>query len=235
MVNLGPGGKMAKSVGNILDVKEAVELYGKNALRMWFLQSHYSQPIEYSEEILEEKGRSYGRLANLYARIADSTSSSELDKELAAELRERFDKAMRDDFNTPEAVAALFEAARRTGQEIAAHPETAREFAGLKGVLEEILTILGFDLAEGGSRTVELAGKIGATASVTGRPTVVGSEINIRWRVEEPPQPVQDKAAEREQARREKNWPVADRLRDELWEEGYSVEDTPEGPFLTRR
>ena len=244
MVNLGPGGKMAKSVGNILDVKEAVELYGKNALRMWFLQSHYSHPIDYSEEILEEKGRSYERLENLYARIADSTSSSELDKELAAALRERFDTAMRDDFNTPEAVAALFEAARRAGQEIAARPEVAREFAGLKGALEEILTILGFDLAEGGSRTVrlpplELTGELGATASFTGHLTV-GSEITIRWRAEEPtdkepPQPVQDKARERERARREKNWPVADRLRDELWEEGYFVEDTPEGPVLSSR
>src|SRR5829696_8090689 len=244
MANLGLGGKMAKSVGNILDVKEAVELYGKNALRMWFLQSHYSHPIDYSEEILEEKGRSYERLENLYARIADSTSSSELDKELATALRERFDTAMRDDFNTPEAVAALFEAARQAGQEIAARPEAAREFAGLKGALEEILTILGFDLAEGRNRTVrlpplELKGELGATASFTGHLTV-GSEITIRWRAEEPtdkepPQPVQDKARERERARREKNWLVADRLRDELWEEGYFVEDTPEGPVLSSR
>ncbi|HEX2098298.1 MAG TPA: cysteine--tRNA ligase [Rubrobacteraceae bacterium] len=235
MVNLGPGSKMAKSVGNILDVKKAVELYGKNALRMWFLQSHYSQPIDYSEEILEEKKRSYERIQNLYARIAGSTSSSKLSETLASELRESVDTAMRDDFNTPEAVAALFEAARRAGQEIAAHPEAAREFAGLEGALEEILTILGFDLDEGGSRTVELEGKIESPTSVTGRPTIVGSETNIRWRGEEPPQPVQGKAVEREQARREKNWPVADRLRDELWEEGYSVEDTPEGPFLARR
>src|SRR5918997_1638874 len=82
MVSLGPGGKMAKSVGNILDVKNAVELYGKDALRMWLLQSHYSQPIDYSEEILEEKKRSYERLQRAYSLISDSTSSSKLDKRL---------------------------------------------------------------------------------------------------------------------------------------------------------
>jgi cysteinyl-tRNA synthetase len=228
MVNLGPGAKMAKSVGNILDVKKAVELYGKNALRMWFLQSHYSQPIDYSEEILEEKKRSYERLRNLYARIADSTSSSELDKEFAAELRERFDQVMQDDFNTSEAIAALFEAASRTGQEIAARPEAVREFAGLKGALEEILTVLGFNLAEGRVRTVELAGEARATASATGR-------LIVGFTQEELPQDVLKIVAQREQARRKKDWTVADQLRDKLRTEGWIVEDTPEGPVLNRQ
>src|ERR687885_488851 len=124
--------KMAKSLGNILDVRRAVELHGRNAVRMWLLQSHYSQPIDYSEEILEEKRRSYERLMRLYRQISGPEGSSKLSDELAGELRERFDAAMREDFNTPEAVAALFEAARKAGQEISARPEAAQEFAGLK-------------------------------------------------------------------------------------------------------
>src|ERR687893_479382 len=75
MVTFGGSDKMAKSVGNVLDVGRAVDLHGKNAVRMWLLQSHYSQPIEYSEEILEEKRRAYERLRNLYTQIGDSTSS----------------------------------------------------------------------------------------------------------------------------------------------------------------
>src|ERR671927_66689 len=90
MVTLGGTDKMAKSVGNVLDVGRAVELHGRNAVRMWLLQSHYSQPIEYSEEILEEKRRSYERLQNLYNQLGDPTSSSELSDGLAAELTERF-------------------------------------------------------------------------------------------------------------------------------------------------
>src|SRR5215213_4425077 len=111
-------GKMAKSLGNILDVKRAVELHGRNAIRMWLLQSHYSQPIDYSGEILEEKRRSFERLQNLYKKLSDGTSSSELSDGLAADLTERFDAAMRDDLNSPEAIAAFFEVAGRAGREI---------------------------------------------------------------------------------------------------------------------
>src|SRR5688572_29717299 len=120
MVTLGGSNKMAKSVGNVLDVERAVGMHGPNAIRMWLVQSHYSQPIEYSEEILEEKRRSYERLQNLYTQVSDPTSSSELSDGLAAELRDRFDAAMEGDLNTPEAVAALFEVAGRAGREISA-------------------------------------------------------------------------------------------------------------------
>jgi cysteinyl-tRNA synthetase len=220
MVNLASG-KMAKSLGNILDVERALELHGRNAIRMWLLQSHYSQPIYYSEEILEEKKRSYERLRNLHTRIADSTSSSDLDKELAIELYERFDAAMRDDFNTPEAIAALFEAAGKAGQEISTRPQATGDFSNLKDALAELLFLLGF------------------TLPVESQKITVGREITLRWRTEEsaeaPPQQVRKMIAEREQARREKDWALADRLRDELHAEGWIVEDTPEGPVLSRR
>src|ERR687893_1806008 len=114
MVNLASG-KMAKSLGNILDVDRAVHRHGRNALRMWLLQSHYSQPIDYSEEILDEKGRSYERVLRLYRQISSSETSGRLSERLATGLRERFDRAMRDDLNPPEAVGAILEAAGRAG------------------------------------------------------------------------------------------------------------------------
>jgi cysteinyl-tRNA synthetase len=213
MVNF-VGDKMAKSVGNVVDVAEAVERHGRNAIRMWFLQSHYSQPIDYSDEILEEKRRSYERLMRLYRQISGSKHSSELSDELATELMERFDAAMRDDLNTPEAIAAVFEVAGRAGQEVSTRPEAAGQFSSLSEALREVLTIFGFDLAE------ELA------ADVDG--------VRVRYS-EEPGESVLRLVAARELARREKDWPVADRLRGELGAEGWAVEDTPEGPILTRR
>jgi cysteinyl-tRNA synthetase len=213
MVNF-VGDKMAKSIGNVVDVGEAVERHDKNAIRMWFLQSHYSQPIDYSGEILEEKRRSYERLMRLYRQISGSENSSELSSKLTTELRERFDAAMRDDLNTPEAIAAVFEVAGRTGQEISARPEAAGEFSSLADALREVLTIFGFDLAK------ELA------ADVDG--------VRVRYS-EEPGESVLRRVADRELARRGKDWPLADRLRDELGTEGWAVEDTPEGPILTRR
>ncbi len=214
MVTLGGPEKMAKSVGNVLDVQRAVDLHGRNAVRMWLLQSHYSQPIEYSEEILEEKRRSYERLLRLYRQISASDTSSELSDELAAGLRGRFDEAMRDDLNTPEVVATLFEAANRVGREISERAGAAGEFASLAGAVEEVMTVFGFDLAR------ELATEMGG--------------VRIRY-PEEPGEEVIGLAVNRELARRENDWATADRLRDELAEAGWAVEDTPDGPILSRR
>ncbi len=210
----GPGDKMAKSVGNVLDVVRAVDLHGRNAVRMWLLQSHYSQPIEYSEEILEEKRRSYERLLRLYRQISNSRESSELSDELAAGLRERFDSAMGEDLNTPEVVAALFEVVGRAGHEVADSPEAAGEFASLAEAVEEIMTVFGFDLAE--EQAAEVDG------------------VRIRYSGE-PDEAILDRVAGRERARREKDWANADRLRDELHADGWAVEDTPEGPILSPR
>ena len=207
-------GKMAKSVGNVLDVGRAIDLHGRNAVRMWLLQSHYSQPIEYSEEILEEKRRSYERLLRLYRQISDSGTSSELSDRLASDLRGRFDDAMRDDLNTPEVVAKLFEVANAAAREISDRSAKADEFASLAGAMEEVMTVFGFDLGR------ELS------AEVDG--------VRVRFS-EEPDEKVPGLAAHRERARREKDWETADRLRDELAEAGWAVEDTPEGPVLSRR
>ena len=214
MVTLGGSDKMAKSIGNVLDVQRAVELHGSNAIRMWMLQSHYSQPIEYSEEILEEKRRSFERLQNLYTGLGGSTSSSELSDQLAARLTERFDAAMQDDLNTPEAIAALFDVAGGAGREISARPEAAGEFGSLAEAMEEVMTIFGFDLPRELSTEVE--------------------GVLIRYS-EDPGERVLKLVAARETARREKDWTVADRLRNELYAEGWSVEDTSEGPILRRR
>jgi cysteinyl-tRNA synthetase len=213
MVTLASG-KMAKSVGNVLDVQRAVDLHGRNAVRMWLLQSHYSQPIEYSEEILEEKRRAYERLMRLYGQISDSRSSSELSDTLAAGLRESFDAAMQDDLNTPEAIATLFEVAGRAGREISDRPEVAGEFGSLAEAIEEVMTIFGFDLAQEMATEVE--------------------GVRIRYS-EEPGEEVLNRVAVREQARRDKDWATADRLRDELHANGWAVEDTSEGPILSRR
>jgi cysteinyl-tRNA synthetase len=212
MVRFGAGEKMAKSVGNVVDVKDAVDLHGPHAIRMWLLQSHYTQPIDYSDEILEEKRRSYERLMRLYLQFSGSQSSSDLSDTMAASLRESFDAAMQDDLNTPEAIAKLFEVAGRAGREISTRPEAAGEFGSLAEAIEEVLTIFGFDLAQEQSSLVE--------------------DICIRYS-EEPGAEVLERVAAREKARLEKDWATADRLREELHSDGWAVEDTPEGPILS--
>ncbi|MGB3635166.1 MAG: cysteine--tRNA ligase [Rubrobacteraceae bacterium] len=267
MVTLAEG-KMAKSVGNVLDVERAIELHGRDALRMWLLQSHYSQPIDYSEEILEEKRRSYERLMRLYRQISSSSSASELSAQLATELREKFDAAMQDDFNTPEALAAVFDAAGRAGREISERPESAYEFASLKDALGEILAIFRFDLNK--DQTVFLEMPVQSQAEVYS-PTITQSvpsyhqevvdelagtkifrelEKEIRQKgfvdlasvkiivaggSKEIDEKTKVRAGIRDRARREKDWAAADKIRDELANSGWTVEDTSKGPILSRR
>ena len=214
MVTLGGPDKMAKSVGNVLDVERAVALHGSNAIRMWLLQSHYSQPIEYSEDILEEKRRSFERLQNLYAQLSGSTSSSEASDSFAAELEVKLERAMEDDLNTPVAIAALFEVAGRAGREIAEYPETAGEFGSLAAAIERVTAIFGFDLVR--EKATEVEG------------------VRIRYS-DSPGEEVLQRVAAREKARREKDWVTADRLRDGLYADGWTLEDTSEGPILGRR
>jgi len=121
---------------------------------------------------------------------------------------------MVDDLKTPEAIAALFEVAGRAGREISTRPEAAGEFGSLAEAMEEVITIFGFDLAR------ELATEV--------------DSVRIRY-FEEPDEEVLKRAAAREEARREKDWGTADRLREELLTDGWAVEDTAEGPILSRR
>jgi cysteinyl-tRNA synthetase len=212
MVNF-TGGKMAKSVGNVLDVKQAVELHGRNALRMWFLQSHYSQPIDYSEEILEEKRRAWERLQNMYIQVVGSTATSEEDRHLVAELRERFDAAMQDDFNAPEAIAAIFDVTGRAGQVIAAHPDAMGNFTELENLLKELLgTSLGFELPE----------------QVQGTLLTEVESIRVSYPAGvKPEKSLNDLVARREKARRKRDWETADQLREEIRARGWEIEDTP--------
>jgi cysteinyl-tRNA synthetase len=120
---------------------------------------------------------------------------------------------MQDDLNTPEAIAAVFEVAGRAGQEISTDFNAADGFSSLAEALREVLTVFGFDLPE------ELSTEVDG--------------VRVRYS-EEPGEDVLRRVIGREEARRQKDYASADRLRDELGAEGWLVEDTPEGPVLNR-
>jgi cysteinyl-tRNA synthetase len=211
MVNFAATGKMAKSLGNILDVERAADLHGRNAVRMWLLQSHYSQPIDYSEEILEEKRESYEHLMNLYGQISASEHSSEFSDRLAEELRERFDVAMQNDFDTPEALAAIFDVAGRAGSEVSARSEIADKFHSLSEVVAELVLLLGFELRE----QLSLYTKV--------------EMVRVRYPAGvEPEESLNTLIDRRAKARRERDWATADQLRVEIRQRGWEIEDTPD-------
>jgi cysteinyl-tRNA synthetase len=105
------GEKMAKSVGNIFLLHEALAAHGRDALILYFCGGHYRQPIAYSEERLSEAARSVERIRDAGRRLVAGESPREL-----ASLRETFLDALREDFNTPKALAVVFEWVREANR-----------------------------------------------------------------------------------------------------------------------
>ncbi len=128
------GEKMAKSVGNIAPLHEVIEAYGPEAVVMYLLSGHYRQPLAYSAEALEQAGANVRRIREAHRRLmAGEPSPQEL-----APVRERFFEALRRDFNTAEAFAALNEWLREAGRAEAAGDADLREMLGVLG-LESLL------------------------------------------------------------------------------------------------
>jgi cysteinyl-tRNA synthetase len=103
--------KMAKSVGNIFLLHQAIETYGRDALLMYFCSGHYRQPIEFDAERLEEASRRVARVREAARRLGGGASPP-----WSAPLRDEFFAALREDFNTPRALAAVFEWAREANR-----------------------------------------------------------------------------------------------------------------------
>jgi len=113
MVNMGKE-KMSKSLGNTLNIREIVKRHSPDTLRLWMLGTHYRNMIEWSEERVEESKRAFERLSRLLhdaAAARDGGAAVPLPSQFA-EFRPRFEKAMDDDFNTPQALGALFDFGR---------------------------------------------------------------------------------------------------------------------------
>ena len=129
MVQMGEE-KMAKSVGNIRLLHVALEQFGRDALVMYFLGGHYRQPLAFSEELLEEAGARVERIRNALGGLFPGPSPAEM-----APLKEHFFGALAEDFNTPAALAAMFDWIR----------EANRRGDGVGDAdLREMLDVLGF-------------------------------------------------------------------------------------------
>ncbi len=129
--------RMSKSDGNLVTVADALERHSSDALRLFFLSSHYRGPLTYTEEAVDAQERGLERLRNAADLPALPDSSDSLDP---AVHEKSFADAMDDDLNTPRAIAALFDMsrdinrAREAGRATSAAQEKLRELAGVLGL-----------------------------------------------------------------------------------------------------
>ncbi len=127
--------KMSKSLGNLVSVAEALEHYSPDAMRLYFLSSHYRSPLAYSDEGAAATERSLERIR--HALTPGNGSGPQVDP---SSHRARFAHAMDDDLNTPQAIAALFALARDinrgrdAGQSVADGQAALRELGGVLGL-----------------------------------------------------------------------------------------------------
>jgi cysteinyl-tRNA synthetase len=203
-VNLGKE-KMSKSLGNTLAIRDIIKRHEPDALRLWILGTHYRHLLEWSEERVEEAGRALGRLTRLVDDAAALGVAPGALPSAFSGFAARFTAAMDDDFNTPQALGALFDFARALTEHRDRGLTTPDARAGFAAGVAELTRLAG------------ALGLLQRAASAGG-----------------PPPEVERLVAERTAARGRKDFRRSDELRAEIQRLGWAVEDTASGPRLTR-
>ena len=196
--------KMSKSLGNFRTVREISEQYDLQVLRFFMLSAHYRSPLNFSAELMEASKNGLERIQNAADNLrymmeqAKEESMTDAEKDNLAKTKEfvtAFETAMEDDFNTADAIAAIFDLVKYANT--TATTEGSKEYAkALYDLLVKLTDVLGL--------------------IVDKKEEILDDEIEAL-------------IAERQAARKEKNFARADEIRDELAAKGIVLLDTREG------
>ncbi|MFC1928999.1 cysteine--tRNA ligase [Chloroflexota bacterium] len=215
LVQLGEE-KMSKSLGNLITIKEALEKYSADAIRIFILSSHYHSPLTYSEEALEAADKGAERLRQATRREA---TGEKTDKQVDIEAyRQRFIEAMDDDFGIPQALATLFDLSgeiNRLSDEGYGVVQAQQFLLGLAGILG--LTLKERELTELRKENLfKIIDELGITLDQNIDIEDVTGIINYLKET-------------RDLLRKNKQFQRADKIRAKLDELDIALEDTPWG------
>ena len=196
--------KMSKSLGNFFTVREIGEKYDLQVLRFFMLSAHYRSPLNFSAELMEAAKNGLDRIVTATDNLRfllEKASADTLTEEEQVQMKKaqgfvkNFETAMEDDFNTADAVAAIFDLVK--------HANTTASAESSKAYLQGVLDLI-----------VKLSDVLGI---ITKRQEdLLDADIEAL-------------IAERQAARKERNFARADEIRDELLAKGIILEDTREG------
>ena len=194
--------KMSKSLGNGINVHQLLQTMSPQIIRYFMLSGHYRNPLNFSDEAVEQAKGSLARIENCIAGIkhrlktADAGDAEPLVEEAVRNAKEAFEAKMNDDFNTPDAITAVFDLVHAANLYMNRDRVTAASLQLLEqqfAAMDNVLGIL--------SHAEE---------------SLLDEEI-------------EQLIVERTEARRTKNWARADEIRDLLTERGIVLEDTAQG------
>lgn len=196
--------KMSKSLGNFFTIREVLQKYPAEVIRYFLVSSHYRSQIDYSEDNLVEANATLDRLYQSLRGLTPETLSSE---DLVLTYVDRFKSAMDDDFNTPEALAVMFDLVRELNVSRADKAANVARLASTLRTLGDALGILQLD----------------PEAYFKGESSDGLSNDEIDQLVKD-----------RTDARANKAWAESDRIRDLLLEQGITLDDSKEGTSWRR-
>ncbi|MCU0650762.1 MAG: cysteine--tRNA ligase [Candidatus Omnitrophica bacterium] len=207
------GQKMSKSLGNFITIKDALKKYHPDVLKIFFLQAHYSSPIDFSDKKMEEASQAYERILTLRQRLlekcgqAPETGSKPYKvDDFILSFKEQFTGFMDGDFNTPRGLSMLFEMVTACNK-ILDDPDSQADSARLESaavLLKEMSFIFGLSFLPRGSS---------------------GS----------PDSEVLEMIESRKRYKAQKKFAEADRIRKDLEEKGIIIEDTKDGTKWRRK
>ena len=188
--------KMSKSLGNFFTIREVLKQYDAEVVRFFILRAHYRSPLNYSDAHLDDAKLA---LTRLYTALRDVPANANIANDSL--YYQRFMEAMQDDFNTPEAIAVLFDLANQVNK--TKSPVLAGELKAMAGIL---------GLLQRDAQQFLQAGEQNA-----------GQNEQIQAKIEA-----------RAQAKRDKNFALADSIRAELLAQGIILEDSAQGTTWRR-